>query len=150
MADRITQEQRRRNMQCILGRNTRPEIYLRKLLFSHGYRYRTHSKNVPGHPDIWLKKYNTAIFVHGCFWHRHVECKYASMPKTREDFWKEKFRKNQERDEHIKKQLAVQKIKCLIVWECTLKVMRKNAVKRERIVATIEAFFNAEDIYLEL
>lgn len=150
MADRVTSEQRSLNMRCVSGRNTRPEIYLRKLLFSHGYRYRIHSKNVPGHPDIWLKKYNTAIFVHGCFWHRHIGCKYASMPQTRKEFWKEKFQKNQERDKKVKEQLANRQIKCLIVWECSLKEMKKSNIVRENRVKKIIAFLASEEKYLEL
>ena len=87
-------EERSKNMAAIHSKNTKPEIYFRKLLFARGYRYSLNSKNIPGHPDVYLRKYNTAIFVHGCFWHRHNGCKYAYMPKSREDFWAEKFETN--------------------------------------------------------
>lgn len=150
MADRITPEQRSRNMQQVHGKNTKPEVYIRRLLFSKGYRYRIHSNHVPGHPDIWMKKYNTALFVHGCFWHRHAGCRFASMPQTRETFWNEKFLRNKERDITVKEQLAVQRIKCLIIWECTLKEMRKNTAVKEEKLEKIEAFLNAEDMYMEL
>ena len=76
-------EERSKNMSAIRSRDTKPEVYFRKLLFAQGYRYRLNAKTVPGHPDIYLKKYNTAIFVHGCFWHRHPGCKYTYMPKSR-------------------------------------------------------------------
>ena len=77
MADIVSPEKRSQNMSAIRSKNTKPEVYLRKLLFAQGYRYRIADKSVPGHPDIFLRKYNTAIFVNGCFWHRHPDCKYA-------------------------------------------------------------------------
>ena len=85
-------EERSKNMAAIHSKNTKPEVYFRKLLFAQGYRYSLNSKNIPGHPDIYLKKYNTAIFVHGCFWHRHEGCKYAYMPKSRAEFWEKSLR----------------------------------------------------------
>lgn len=81
--DIVTSEQRSKNMSAIRSKNTKPEIYFRKFLFAEGYRYSLNSKNIPGHPDIYLRKYNTAIFINGCFWHRHEGCKYAYMPKSR-------------------------------------------------------------------
>ena len=84
-------EQRSRNMSAIKSKNTKPEIAVRKLLHSMGYRFRLHRKDLPGSPDIVLPKYKTVIFVHGCFWHRHENCKYASTPKTRKEFWESKF-----------------------------------------------------------
>ena len=150
MADRITPEQRSHNMKMVKGKNTKPEMYLRQLLFSRGFRYRIHSDKIPGHPDMWLKKYNTAVFVHGCFWHRHYGCKYASTPQTRETFWKEKFQRNQERDVAVKKQLKSQGIKCLIVWECTLKTMQKDSVVKNDVEARIEEFLNSDKKYLEI
>ena len=96
-------EQRSRNMSAIKSKNTKPEIAVRKLLHSMGYRFRLHRKDLPGSPDIVLPKYKTVIFVHGCFWHRHENCKYASTPKTRQEFWEAKFRENINRDKIIKK-----------------------------------------------
>ena len=87
MADIVSPEKRSQNMSAIRSKNTKPEVYLRKLLFAQGYRYRIADKSVPGHPDIFLRKYNTAIFVNGCFWHRHPDCKYAYTPKSRVEFW---------------------------------------------------------------
>lgn len=94
MADIVSPEKRSQNMSAIRSKNTQPEVYLRKLLFAQGYRYRIADKSVPGHPDIFLRKYNTAIFVNGCFWHRHPGCKFAYTPKSRVEFWQKKFDDN--------------------------------------------------------
>ena len=126
MADIVSPEKRSQNMSAIRSKNTKPEVYLRKLLFAQGYRYRIADKSVPGHPDIFLRKYNTAVFVNGCFWHRHSGCKYAYMPKSRVDFWQKKFDDNVRRDAAVKAELLERGIKCLIVWECTIKQMMKN------------------------
>ena len=88
MTDIKSPEERSRNMAAIRSKDTKPEVYLRKLLFAQGYRYRKNYKKIPGHPDIYLPKYRTAIFVHGCFWHRHQGCKYAYMPYSNIEFWK--------------------------------------------------------------
>lgn len=114
MADIISPEKRSRNMSAIRSKNTKPEVYLRKLLFAQGYRYRIADKSVPGHPDIFLRKYNTAIFVNGCFWHRHSGCKYAYMPKSRMEFWQKKFDDNVQRDTIVKAELLKRGIKCFI------------------------------------
>lgn len=106
-------EERSKNMAAIHSKNTKPEIYLRKLLFARGYRYGVNSKSVPGHPDIYMKKYNTAIFVHGCFWHRHEGCKYAYMPQSRVEFWLKKFEANVKRDELVRKELTSKKNKSI-------------------------------------
>ena len=98
-------EQRSRNMSAIKSKNTKPEIAVRKLLHSMGYRFRLHRKDLPGSPDIVLPKYKTVIFVHGCFWHRHENCKYASTPKTRKEFWNKKFTTNIERDIQIQEKI---------------------------------------------
>ena len=94
------------NMSRIHAKGTGPEEYVRKLLYGRGYRYRKNAPGVPGHPDAWLAKYNVALFVHGCFWHRHHDCKYASMPKSRVEFWTAKFNHNIERDNRTKKMLT--------------------------------------------
>ena len=114
-------EQRSRNMSAIKSKNTKPEIAVRKLLHSMGYRFRLHRKDLPGSPDIVLPKYKTVIFVHGCFWHRHQNCKYASNPKTRREFWEKKFKENIERDKKTQNKLKSLGWKTKIVWECELK-----------------------------
>ena len=143
-------EERSKNMAAIHSKNTKPEIYLRKLLFARGYRYGVNSKSVPGHPDIYMKKYNTAIFVHGCFWHRHKGCKYAYMPKSRVEFWLKKFEANVKRDELVRKELASKKIKVLIVWECTIKRMKKDKKTEEEVISLIEKFLLSSEFELEI
>ena len=113
-------EQRSRNMSAIKSKNTKPEIKVRKILHSMGYRFRLHKKDLPGSPDIVLPKYKTVIFVHGCFWHRHENCKYASTPKTRQEFWEAKFRENINRDKLNQENLSSKGWKIIVVWECEI------------------------------
>ena len=117
----MTNEVRSRNMAAIKSKNTKPEIEVRQLLHSMGYRFRLHMKDLPGNPDIVLKKYKTVIYVNGCFWHRHPNCKYASTPKTRTSFWSQKFQSNVERDN--KNYIKIKNLgwKYIVVWECELK-----------------------------
>lgn len=150
MADIKSTEERSRNMAAIKGKNTKPEVYLRKLLFARGFRYRTNSSKVPGHPDIWLRKYNTAIYVNGCFWHRHAGCKFAYMPKSRTEFWKTKFERNVLRDQEVKRRLEADGIKCVVIWECSIKKMAKQDDYRDECVCRIEKFFYSESMYEEI
>ena len=117
----MTNEVRSRNMAAIKSKNTKPEIEVRQLLHSMGYRFRLHMKDLPGNPDIVLKKYKTVIFVNGCFWHRHPNCKYASIPKTRPEFWSQKFKSNVERDNNNYIKIKNLGWKYIVVWECELK-----------------------------
>lgn len=142
MTDIKDPESRSRNMAAIKSRNTKPEIYIRKLLFSEGYRYRLFSKKIPGHPDIWLLKYNTAIFVNGCFWHRHKNCSYAYFPKSNIIFWRKKFEANLERDEKIKRLLEEENIKQLVIWECTIKSMMKDDTVKKEKIQEVSAFLH--------
>ena len=119
-------EQRSRNMSAIKSKNTKPEIKVRKILHSMGYRFRLHSKNLPGSPDIVLPKYKTVIFVHGCFWHRHENCKYASTPKTRQEFWNKKFNENILRDKKNLEILSSLGWKIIIIWECEIRNKKIN------------------------
>lgn len=98
MSDKLTPEKRSWNMSRIKGKDTKNEVEVRKYLFSKGYRFRKNDKRYSGKPDIVLPKYHVAIFVHGCFWHRHKDCKDATTPKTRTEFWLEKFDKNVKND----------------------------------------------------
>ena len=114
-------EQRSMNMSAIKSKNTKPEIKVRKVLHSMGYRFRLHSKDLPGSPDIVLPKYKTVIFVHGCFWHRHDNCKYASTPKTRKEFWNKKFTENKKRDSEIQEKIKILDWRSVVIWECETK-----------------------------
>ena len=148
--DNKSQDQRSSNMAAIKGKNTTPELYLRKLLFRKGYRYSLHSKKVPGHPDLYMPKYNLAIFVNGCFWHRHSGCKYAYTPKSRMDFWTEKFKRNVERDERVRQELMDAGIRRLVVWECTVRRMKKGPAFEEECLQRIEDYIHSEKMNTEI
>lgn len=120
MADRLSPEKRSWNMSRIKGKDTKPEIAVRKYLFRKGFRFRKNDKRYPGKPDIVLPKYHTVIFIHGCFWHRHAGCKQATMPKTRTEFWENKFRRNVDNDARHKLQLEEMGFKVIIIWECEI------------------------------
>lgn len=112
------------NMSQIKGKNTKPELLVRKYLFSQGFRYRVNVRSLPGTQDIVLKKYKTAIFINGCFWHGHEGCKYFVWPKTREAFWKEKINKNIRRDAQNIEKLKADGWNVIVIWECELKKNR--------------------------
>lgn len=119
--DKLTKEQRHRNMAAIRGKDTKPEILVRKFLFSRGFRYRINHPRLPGRPDIVLLKYRTVIFVNGCFWHGHDNCKYFRLPKSNVDFWQKKIERNIERDKEELSQLVAMGWHCITIWECQLK-----------------------------
>lgn len=118
MADRISKEHRSWNMSRIKGKDTSPELRVRSVLHRMGYRFRLHRNDLPGKPDIVLPKYRTVIFVHGCFWHRHLGCRYAYTPKSRVDFWNRKFKETRMRDCKNLVSLSDQGWNVWIVWEC--------------------------------
>ena len=121
MADVLTKEQRRKNMQRVKGKDTKPEIILRKALWHKGYRYRKNYKLLPGKPDIVLPKYRAAVFVNGCFWHGHQGCKWFVKPKTNTEFWDAKFQYNIERDQRNYKKLKNMGWRVFIIWECEIR-----------------------------
>ncbi|CDC56690.1 dNA mismatch endonuclease Vsr [Phocaeicola coprophilus CAG:333] len=125
--DRLTKEQRHKNMAAIHSKDTKPEILVRKFLFSRGFRYRLNHPLLPGKPDIVLRKYKTCIFINGCFWHGHDGCKYFVMPKTRIDFWQAKIERNKERDSENQRKLASMGWHCITIWECQLKPKVREA-----------------------
>ena len=108
-------------MSRIKGKDTKIEVQVRSWLFYKGFRFRKNDKRYPGKPDIVLPKYKTAIFINGCFWHRHEGCKYATTPKTRTEFWLEKFKRNVANDKRHVQQLEELGWKVITVWECQLK-----------------------------
>ncbi len=121
MADVHTKATRSYNMSRIRSKDTKPEILVRKFLFSKGYRFRLHVKNLPGKPDIVLPKYKTAIFIHGCFWHGHKGCKYFVVPKTRTKWWTNKITTNKEHDKKNTRLLKKAGWEVITLWECTVK-----------------------------
>lgn len=118
MADIVSPADRSRMMSGIKGKNSRPEILVRHLLFASGYRFRLHRRDLPGTPDIVMPGRKIAIFVHGCFWHFHHGCRFAKMPTTRADFWKAKLETNAQRDQRSIEKLQEMGWRVLCVWEC--------------------------------
>lgn len=116
-------------MSSIGGKDTKPELALRRALFAKGFRYRLHVKDMPGRPDIVLPKWNAAIFVHGCFWHRHPGCKYTTTPSTRPEFWNEKFLGNRRRDLCNIEALLEQGWRVAVVWECAINSNLESATE---------------------
>ncbi|SHO55577.1 very short patch repair endonuclease [Vibrio quintilis] len=111
---------RSKNMKAIKNRDTKPEVKIRSLLHRNGFRFRIAPKTLPGKPDIWMKKWNTAIFIHGCFWHMH-DCDFFHLPATRTEFWREKLGGNKLRDQKHVEALKAQGIRVLVIWECALR-----------------------------
>ncbi len=130
MSDSLTAERRSWNMGRIRGKNTKPEMIVRSMLHRMGYRFRVHRGDLPGKPDIVLPKHRTAVFVHGCFWHRHPGCKYAYLPKTRTAFWRAKFEANEKRDTDAIKRLASLGWQVVVLWECEIKADPVHAVAK--------------------
>lgn len=127
MVDVVDRETRSKMMANIRGRDTKPEMLVRRMLHGAGYRYRLHDRSMPGRPDIVLPKYRVTIFVHGCFWHRHGGCRFSTTPATRQEFWRDKFLSNVARDERNVKLLVASGWRVATVWECALK--RKGNVE---------------------
>lgn len=121
MTDIYTKDKRSKIMSNIGSVSTKPEIIIRKSLFSKGFRYRINYKKLPGKPDIVLPKYRTVIFVHGCFWHAHPNCKDSHLPKSNIEFWKNKISSNINRDKNIIEQLVDLKWNIIVIWECEIK-----------------------------
>ena len=129
-------------MSAIKGKNTSPELAVRRYLHARGFRYRLHRKDLPGKPDLVLTKYRLAIFVHGCFWHRHEGCFYATSPATRKDFWREKLDDNVARDKRQQAELIGGGWRVLVIWECGLKHQLES-------IGAIEGLITGESAYNE-
>lgn len=128
--DRLTAEHRSWNMSRIQGKNTAPEIAMRSMLHRSGLRFRLQEKKLPGKPDIVLPKFKAAIFVHGCFWHRHEGCKYCYMPKTRHEFWNGKFERTVQRDAEQISALSQKGWLPVVVWEYEIKEKPQGTLKK--------------------
>ena len=138
--DRLTPEQRHKNLAAVRSKNTKPEMIVRKGLWKRGFRYRLNHKRLPGHPDLVLRKYRTCIFVNGCFWHGHYvakphiengeliieNSKCCRIPKTNREFWLAKIRRNIERDREEQRELASMGWHCITVWECELRPRQRK------------------------
>jgi DNA mismatch endonuclease (patch repair protein) len=134
--DTLTRQQRSERMSLIAGKDTGPELVVRRLIHGMGYRYRKHPRSVPGRPDVAFLGRRLAIFVHGCFWHRH-RCALGRLPKSRLDFWKPKLEANRVRDLRTLRKLRALGWRCLVIWECELDDLRAVAIR-------IKDFLDAE------
>lgn len=139
MADVLTREQRQLNMSRIRGKDTKPEMLIRRGLHARGLRYRLHDRSLPGRPDLVFPKYRTVVFIHGCFWHAHG-CSLSKFPQTRQDFWTSKLRANVERDRKATEKLASLGWRVLIVWECAIRGANRQNENEHTTLDCIASF----------
>ncbi|WP_346838418.1 DNA mismatch endonuclease Vsr [Microbulbifer sp. SAOS-129_SWC] len=144
MGDIVTQRKRSEMMSGIKGKNTKPELLIRRALFKKGYRYRLHRKDLPGKPDLVLPKYKAVIFVNGCFWHAH-DCHLFRLPKTRHEFWKNKISKNVDRDIKVRQLLKEQGWRVLDIWECAVK--GKFRIQDSVLIREVEVWLSSREMY---
>lgn len=144
MIDVVSKSIRSVMMSGIRGKNTRPELLVRKFLHAEGFRYRLHVRQLPGSPDLVLPRHSAVVFVHGCFWHRHLGCRYATTPATRPEFWVSKLEKNRERDERFTNQLLNAGWRVAVVWECALKKSRDSTL------VELRNFINSRSKFVDL
>lgn len=140
-------QQRHNNMAAIKGKNTKPEMVVRKYLWGRGFRYRLNNPRLPGHPDLVLLKYRTCIFVNGCFWHGHEGCKYYVLPKSNIEFWEKKISRNQERDIEEQRKLANMGWHCITIWECELKKKKREKTLESLAFTLNKIFLKDRSIY---
>lgn len=146
MADVHDLATRSYNMSMIKGKDTKPELIVRKFLFSKGLRYRIHNRNLPGKPDITLTKYKTVIFINGCFWHGHEGCRYFVMPKTRTEWWKRKIEETKKRELKSLNDLNILGWNSIIIWDCELRgEKRKNTLEKIFLEITNEINNNVKE-----
>lgn len=134
--DSLSPAERSEVMARVRSKNSRPEMFVRKLVFALGCRYRLHAKDLPGHPDLVFRRARKVVFVHGCFWHRHANCALARLPKSRLDFWVPKLEGNKARDKRNRRALSKERWKVLTIWECQLG-------KPDRLQLRIKRFLDA-------
>jgi len=137
MSDIFSKPKRSEIMSHISGKETKPEVIVRKYLFSQGFRFRKNVKDLPGKPDVVLLKYKTVIFIHGCFWHGHT-CKRGVLPATNVEFWKTKIRGNIERDKRNVSELEKQGWKVFVIWQCEIKNIELRNKRLEKLVLEIK------------
>lgn len=134
MADTMTPEQRHRCMSRIRGKDTRPELLVRRYLYAHGFRYRLHERRLPGRPDIVIRRLHTVIMVNGCFWHGHEDCSLFRLPQTRRDFWEAKITRNRSRDLHDREALHALGWNVITLWECQLRPATQQATLQSLVL----------------
>jgi DNA mismatch endonuclease (patch repair protein) len=150
MADIVNKETRSKMMSAVRGKNTRFETEIRRRLFAQGFRYRLHTKDLPGKPDMVFPKYSAVIFVHGCFWHSHG-CARSTIPENRREWWRKKLQDNKERDAKVQAELRNNGLRVLIVWECSV---RRTGINREdaldRVCTRAGKFLRSKRNFLEI
>lgn len=146
MVDIVDSATRSRMMSSIRGRNTKPEILIRSLLHRQGFRFRLHVRDMPGKPDIVLPRYNTVLFVHGCFWHGH-NCPLFKLPGTRPDFWREKIERNRINDSRVEKALRANGWRVGVIWECALRGAGKNT---EGVAQSLADWLRSDTSWIEV
>ena len=145
--DTVDAKTRSKIMARVKGKDTKPELFVRKALYEKGYRYRLHYKKLPGHPDLVFPKYKAAIFIHGCFWHRHG-CYKSTTPSTRVDYWLNKFEENVERDKRQIEQILALGWRVMIIWECVIK--GKTKFDSDDIVVAITKWLKSSERFSTL
>lgn len=148
MADTVSPEKRSDMMSGIRGKDTKPEIVVRRLLHRLGYRFRLHCKDLPGRPDIVLPKWRTVIFVNGCYWHGHKDCHLFRLPKTRTEFWSKKIEGNQARDQRNYIVLEAAGWKVLVIWECA--VSKKKSLTTKQLEIALTAAFKSSKSLIDI
>ena len=138
--DKFSKEKRSEIMSCVKGKNTKPEELVRKYLFSQGFRYRKNDSRYPGKPDIVLPKYQTVIFVNGCFWHQHQNCRAATIPASNRDYWEKKLKRNVERDRAVREQLENDGWRVIVLWECEISNKQKQEQRLLKLVEEIRDY----------
>ena len=128
--DVAVSDQRHANMAAIHGKDTKPEMAVRRYLWAHGFRYRLNHPRLPGKPDVVLRKYRTCIFVNGCFWHGHEGCRFYTIPKTNTEFWVNKIERNKKRDQKVQRELASMGWHSITIWECELKPAKRESTMK--------------------
>lgn len=134
MMDTLSPKERSERMARVRSKDTKPEMAVRRLVHGMGYRYRLHGRRLPGRPDMVFASRRKVVFVHGCFWHRHANCKLARLPKSRLDFWLPKLERNRERDQEVRLDLRELGWKTLVVWECEVSDLDKLATRIARFL----------------
>ena len=139
MADKLNTQQRHHCMSRIRGKDTKPELLVRKGLHARGFRFRLQDRNLPGRPDIVLQKYGVAIMINGCFWHGHKGCRYATKPKSNAEFWETKIARNKHRDEVTSAHLEALGWTVIVVWECELRGKEKAEARIQTLAEEISS-----------
>ncbi|MGQ1270056.1 very short patch repair endonuclease (plasmid) [Acinetobacter baumannii] len=147
MVDIVDSITRSRMMAAVKSSNTKPELQIRKILHERGFRFRLHEKKLPGKPDIVLPKYRAVIFINGCFWHGHDNCRFSKLPATRTDFWKEKISKNKFNDANAIASLLTSNWRVCIIWQCKIREVKKDLT---RLADTVSNFIKGQEPFLEL